>query len=131
MAVFFFGSLAASLAQNLVQLVIFRAITGVGGGGLILLGQLIVSDVVTLRERGKYQGILVRIASSILFAHGFTDFAKGCIRCVIERHRPTHRRCFCPKVDLVSQVDHDTNFHTSSNEDFYHMIKPSGDGSSA
>ncbi|KAF8595809.1 MFS drug transporter [Ceratobasidium sp. AG-I] len=58
MAVFFVGSLASSLAQNVVQLIIFRAVTGIGGGGLILLGQLIVSDVVTVRERGKYQGIL-------------------------------------------------------------------------
>ncbi|CAE6472309.1 unnamed protein product [Rhizoctonia solani] len=58
MAIFFFGSLAASLAQSVVQLIIFRAVTGIGGGGLILLGQLIVADVVTVRERGKYQGIL-------------------------------------------------------------------------
>ncbi|CAE6483487.1 unnamed protein product [Rhizoctonia solani] len=58
MAVFFAGSLAASLAQTVVQLVVFRAITGIGGGGLILLGQLIVGDVVSVRERGKYQGIL-------------------------------------------------------------------------
>ncbi|QRW26721.1 major facilitator superfamily transporter [Rhizoctonia solani] len=56
--IFFFGSLAASLAQTVVQLIIFRAITGIGGGGLILVGQLIVGDVVTVRERGKYQGIL-------------------------------------------------------------------------
>ncbi|CAE6478271.1 unnamed protein product [Rhizoctonia solani] len=58
MAVFFFGSLGASLAQSALQLIIFRAVTGVGGGGLILLGQLIVGDVVSVRERGKYQGIL-------------------------------------------------------------------------
>ncbi|KAF8672813.1 mfs drug transporter [Rhizoctonia solani] len=56
--IFFFGSLAASLAQTVVQLIIFRAITGIGGGGLILVGQLIVGDIVTVRERGKYQGIL-------------------------------------------------------------------------
>jgi MFS family permease len=62
MTIFFFGSLAASLAQNVVQLIIFRAITGIGGGGLILLGQLIVGDVVTVRERGKYQGILVSLS---------------------------------------------------------------------
>ncbi|KAK7527606.1 putative MFS drug transporter [Phyllosticta citriasiana] len=57
-AIFFFGSLAASLAQNVVQLIIFRAFTGVGGGGLMTVAQMIVSDVVPLRERGKYQGIL-------------------------------------------------------------------------
>lgn len=61
--IFFLGSLAASLAQDVVQLIIFRAITGVGGGGLMTIAQIIVSDVVTLRERGKYQGILVRFLS--------------------------------------------------------------------
>lgn len=65
--IFFLGSLAASLAQNVAQLIIFRAITGVGGGGLMTVAQIIVSDVVTLRERGKYQGILVRFLLLQLF----------------------------------------------------------------
>ncbi|KAL1656122.1 hypothetical protein SLS61_001194 [Didymella pomorum] len=56
--IFFFGSLAASLAQTSLQLIVFRAFTGVGGGGLMTVAQLIVSDIVPLRERGKYQGIL-------------------------------------------------------------------------
>ncbi|KAJ6789164.1 hypothetical protein PWT90_03288 [Aphanocladium album] len=58
LAIFFFGSLASSLAQSVLQLTIFRAFTGIGGGGLMTVAQLIVSDVVPLRERGKYQGIL-------------------------------------------------------------------------
>ncbi|MCJ1422345.1 hypothetical protein MMC29_000225 [Sticta canariensis] len=56
--IFFLGSLAASVAGNSMQLIIFRAFTGIGGGGLMTVAQIIVSDVVTLRERGKYQGIL-------------------------------------------------------------------------
>lgn len=59
MAIFFLGSLAASLSQTATQLIVFRAFTGIGGGGLMTVAQTIVSDVVTLRERGKYQGILV------------------------------------------------------------------------
>jgi MFS family permease len=59
LAIFFLGSLASSLAQSVLQLTIFRAFTGIGGGGLMTVAQLIVSDVVPLRERGKYQGILV------------------------------------------------------------------------
>ncbi|CAM1502379.1 Fc.00g043630.m01.CDS01 [Cosmosporella sp. VM-42] len=58
LAIFFIGSLASSLAQSILQLTIFRAFTGIGGGGLMTVAQLIVSDVVPLRERGKYQGIL-------------------------------------------------------------------------
>ncbi|OJD25871.1 hypothetical protein ACJ73_02758 [Blastomyces percursus] len=58
LAIVFIGSLAASLAQTAVQLIVFRAFTGVGGGGLMTVAQMIVSDTVPLRERGKYQGIL-------------------------------------------------------------------------
>ncbi|KAJ5201778.1 uncharacterized protein N7498_006441 [Penicillium cinerascens] len=68
LGIFFIGSLAASLAQNVTQLIVFRALTGVGGGGLMTVAQMIVSDVVPLRERGKYQGILgavVAIANGI------------------------------------------------------------------
>ncbi|KAJ5754780.1 hypothetical protein N7533_004323 [Penicillium manginii] len=68
LGIFFIGSLAASLAQNVTQLIVFRALTGVGGGGLMTVAQMIVSDVVPLQERGKYQGILgavVAIANGI------------------------------------------------------------------
>ena len=59
LAIFFLGSVASSEAQTVAQLIGFRAFTGIGGGGLMSVAQMIVSDVVPLRERGKYQGILV------------------------------------------------------------------------
>ncbi|KAI1826115.1 major facilitator superfamily domain-containing protein [Xylaria intraflava] len=68
LGIFFIGSLASSLANTVTQLIVFRALTGIGGGGLMTVAQLIVSDVVPLRERGKYQGILgavVAIANGI------------------------------------------------------------------
>ncbi|KAF3065255.1 putative transporter C3H1.06c [Daldinia childiae] len=68
LAIFFIGSLASSLSQTVTQLIIFRCFTGIGGGGLMTIAQTIVSDVVPLRERGKYQGILgavVAIANGI------------------------------------------------------------------
>jgi MFS family permease len=43
LAIFFIGSLASSLAQDAVQLIVFRAVTGVGGGGLMTVAQIIVS----------------------------------------------------------------------------------------
>src|SRR5437588_4385723 len=56
--IFLFGSMLSGLSQNMGQLIAFRAIQGVGGGGLMALAQAIVGDIVSPRERGKYQGYL-------------------------------------------------------------------------
>jgi MFS family permease len=39
-------------------LIIFRAIAGVGGGGVLSLAIIIISDIVSLQDRGKYQGMI-------------------------------------------------------------------------
>jgi MFS family permease len=44
-------------SQSMIQLIVFRAIQGMGGGGVLTLAMIIISDVVSLKERGKYQGI--------------------------------------------------------------------------
>ncbi|KAH8084733.1 efflux pump antibiotic resistance protein [Filobasidium floriforme] len=65
---FSLGSLACALSQSMIQLIVFRALAGLGGGGILTLVMIVVGDVVTLRERGKYQGILggvVAFANSI------------------------------------------------------------------
>lgn len=48
MTFFFIGNLASALAQTFIQLLVFRAIVGIGSGGMSTLGQVIVSDVVRL-----------------------------------------------------------------------------------
>ena len=63
---FFFGlgGLLAGFAQNKVWLYCARAVAGIGGGGINSLSMIILSDVVTVRERGKYLSLLgVGIAS--------------------------------------------------------------------
>ncbi|WVQ80580.1 hypothetical protein IAT38_002685 [Cryptococcus sp. DSM 104549] len=58
------GNLLCSFAQTPVQLYVFRAIAGMGGGGVNGIAMVIVSDIVPLKERGKYQGF-VSAATSI------------------------------------------------------------------
>src|SRR5688572_24081777 len=56
--IFLIGSVASGAAQNMGQLIAFRAIQGAGGGGLMALSQTIVGDIVSPRERGRYMGYI-------------------------------------------------------------------------
>ncbi|MER5897513.1 MFS transporter [Streptomyces sp. NPDC001876] len=55
--IFLIGSALCGMAQNMPQLIGFRALQGLGGGGLMVLSMAIVGDIVAPRERGKYQGL--------------------------------------------------------------------------
>ncbi|MFE2034144.1 DHA2 family efflux MFS transporter permease subunit [Streptomyces scopuliridis] len=66
--IFLIGSALCGIAQNMPQLIGFRALQGLGGGGLIVLSMAIVGDIVSPRERGKYQGLFGAVfgATSVL-----------------------------------------------------------------
>ncbi|KAI9597194.1 major facilitator superfamily domain-containing protein [Syncephalis fuscata] len=80
LAVIFFlgGSAICGGASSMPMLIIGRAVAGIGGGAINSLGVIIVSEIVSLRDRGKYQGILITtfaISSVIgpLLGGAFTD----------------------------------------------------------
>ncbi|PYC77297.1 EmrB/QacA family drug resistance transporter [Streptomyces tateyamensis] len=66
--IFLVGSALCGLSQNMGELIGFRALQGLGGGGLIVLTQAIVGDLVPPRDRGKYQGLFGAVfgATSVL-----------------------------------------------------------------
>lgn len=57
-AIFMAGSIVGGLAPNMEWLIAGRAVQGLGGGGLMILSQAIIADVVPARERGKYMGAM-------------------------------------------------------------------------
>jgi EmrB/QacA subfamily drug resistance transporter len=62
------GSLLAGFSQNIDQLIAFRAVQGLGGGGLMSLALAVIGDIIPPRERGRYQGYFAAVfgTSSVL-----------------------------------------------------------------
>lgn len=72
------SDLIVGLAPNSTVLYVFRGLAGVANGGIVSLTNMIVSDVVTLQQRGKYQGILgsmIGVGNAVgpLIAAGFAE----------------------------------------------------------
>jgi EmrB/QacA subfamily drug resistance transporter len=56
--IFLAGSMLAGLSQSMGQLISFRALQGIGAGGLMVGAQAIIGDIVPPRERGRYMGLI-------------------------------------------------------------------------
>src|SRR5205814_9623307 len=56
--IFLAGSMLAGLSQSMGELIGFRALQGVGAGGLMVGAQAIIADIVPPRERGRYMGLI-------------------------------------------------------------------------
>ena len=72
--VFLVASALCGASQNMFELIAFRGLQGIGGGGLLSLAFAIIGDVIPPRERGRYQGYF------------------GAVFGVVERRRPAGRR---------------------------------------
>jgi MFS family permease len=57
-SIFFVGSLLAAVSVSIGMLIVARAIQGIGGGGIIILANICISDLFSMRKRGMYFGII-------------------------------------------------------------------------
>jgi EmrB/QacA subfamily drug resistance transporter len=62
--IFLAGSALCGLSRSMTELIVFRAVQGLGAGGLITLSQTVVGDLVSPRERGRYQGLFAGVFAS-------------------------------------------------------------------
>ena len=55
--IFLVGSMLCGFSQKTMELIVFRALQGLGGGGLMVGAQAVIADVIAPRERGRYSGL--------------------------------------------------------------------------
>ncbi|KAF0525388.1 MFS general substrate transporter [Gigaspora margarita] len=77
--IFELGSFLCGISYNMISLIICRAIAGIGGGGIIGLVIIIISEIVSIKDRGKFQGIIhacyaIASVAGPLLGGVFTDY---------------------------------------------------------
>jgi MFS family permease len=60
-SIFLAGSALCGFAASMGELIAFRTVQGLGAGGLIVLAQTVIGDLVSPRERGRYQGMFAAV----------------------------------------------------------------------
>lgn len=58
---FLLGSVLCGASRSMLQLIVFRALQGLGAGGLMVLSQTVIGDLVAPRDRGRYQGLFAAV----------------------------------------------------------------------
>jgi EmrB/QacA subfamily drug resistance transporter len=59
--IFLAGSVLSGVSQSMIQLILFRGVQGIGAGGLMALSMAIIGDILSPRQRGRYQGYMVGV----------------------------------------------------------------------
>ena len=57
--IFLVGSILSGISHSMLELIVFRSLQGLGGGGLMVGAQTIVGDIVSPRDRGRYMGLFM------------------------------------------------------------------------
>lgn len=68
LSIFLAGSLLSGISQTMTQLIVFRVLQGIGGGGMMSLSFIVIADLFPPEERGKWQGAMsvVMVASTVI-----------------------------------------------------------------
>ena len=86
MGIYMVGSLLAGSAQSIIGLVFYRGIAGAGGGGIVSIMQIVMSDVVSLRDRCAWISIVTHALNTTIFSQG--EVSGNYWRCRELRLRP-------------------------------------------
>ena len=118
--IFLVGSALCGVAQTMNQLILFRGVQGLGAGGLIVLAMAIMAEIVSPRERGRYQGYFGALfgASSVagpLIGGFLTDHASwrwvfyvnipiGIVALLATARVPASAKHSNPSIDVLGAV---------------------------